>query len=670
MSPAGAVEPARGGSRLGLAVAITAAVAAALAAPWLLLLLPLDGSELARAEDLGLISFTVRAGYPESQELPVYLWFVLLAPAAVGALASRWYRYRAPIPCGRWPRWAWFAMVAVLALFAVDVGYVIASVPWGRFGFLAEEGVYLGMAAGLRQGDALYRDLAFSYGPLMGWPVPLALRLCGDEILGYRLLVWACNLAGLTLVAILLSRMVRSPLVALVALVAIGLLTVPVLPNLNATTLRLALGAFAAGMAGIGISGRPRRTAHLASAGVATGLALAFSFEVGVASLAAVVAVMLLPVVQRQGVARCARQAAIVAVGACAVLLPVAAVLVIRGEIVSFAVTLRTMVDLPGAGYQALPWPDLLGWFRDTAGTHRPFPPSELTYLHPGEPGHGGEVLAISWWSSVPWLVLAWGVGVTAAATVRAWKDREGPLSPYTTSLLGIALFGAIVGRGAVGRSDLYHMQFYGALPALLVGAALVDQVLRGGNPVRHPWRGAVLLLLLASLAVSLASWPPRFYAPGGVRGPASRVGLIDDHLVPLDRPRARGIHLQPEVAQEVRAVVDWARALPPERTVWFYPSEATYTWLTDRPPTTPYPWAYDAATRAQRLELVDRLDEDPPDCVLVTEGTFSIDHIPGEELLPEIEDWIDRRYVPATLSLPGATVLRFDALRPGACGE
>ncbi len=670
MSPAGAVEAGRGGPRVGRVLVFIGALLAALAAPWLLLLLPLGAAELERAEELGLISFTVRAGYPESQELPVYLWFTLAAPAALGALVAQWMRRRGRVRVATWPRWAGIAMVAALALIALDVGYVIASVPWGRFGFLAEEGVYLGTAAGLRDGGALYRDLAFSYGPLMGWPVPLALRLCGDEILGYRILVWACNLAGLTLVALSLTRLIRSPLVAIVALVAVGLLAVPVLPNLNATTLRLALGAFAVVAAGVGVTARSRPTAALIAAGAAAGLALAFSFEVGVATAVSLAAVLAIPLIQRQGLASVARPAAVLAGAAFAVLVPVALVLVIRGELTAFAVTLKTMVDLPGAGYQALPWPDLLGWFRDAAGHHRPFPPSELAYLAPGQPGHVGEVLALTWWGSGPWLVLGCGVAVATASLIRARSQDAPPLSPHAAALLGLAFFGVVVGRGAVGRSDLYHLQFYGALPAVLVGAALVDGLLRGGNPLRSPWRGTAVLLVLAALAVSLATWPPRYYAPGAGRSPASRLGLVGDDLVPLDRPRSRGIHLQPAVAREVRAVVDWAGSLPPERTVWFYPSEATYTWLTDRPPATPYPWAYDAATRAQRLELVEALGATPPDCVLVTEGTFSIDHIPGEELLPEIEDWLARSYVAASPSLPGASVLRHTALPQGACGE
>ena len=117
--------------------------------------------------------------------------------------------------------------------------------------------------------------------------------------------------------------------------------------------------------------------------------------------------------------------------------------------------------------------------------------------------------------------------------------------------------------------------------------------------------------------------------------------------------------------------MVDWAAALPETRSVWFYPSEAAYYWLTDRRPATPYPWAYDAATRQQRLDLVARLEREPPDCVLVTEQTFSIDHIPGRQLLPEIDRWLSENYVTddASLDLPGATVLRHDCLEPGACG-
>jgi hypothetical protein len=67
-------------------------------------------------------------------------------------------------------------------------------------------------------------------------------------------------------------------------------------------------------------------------------------------------------------------------------------------------------------------------------------------------------------------------------------------------------------------------------------------------------------------------------------------------------------------------------------------------------------------------VALVESLEAQPPDCVLVTEGTFSIDHIPGDELLPEIEAWIDARYEPSVVEIPGATVLRHRHLPPDTC--
>jgi hypothetical protein len=643
-------------------------LAAAVSVPWLLLGLPLATGELERAEELGLISATVRAGYPESQELVVYLWFTLLAPILAGALAARWVLPRARAEdARRWPGWVWVALGGALALLALDVGYVTSAGPWGRFGFLGEEGVYLGTAAGLRAGGALYRDLAFSYGPLMGWPVPLALGLAGDEIIGYRVLVWVCNLVGLFLIVATLRLLVRSPVVALVAFVGAALLALPVLPNLNATTLRLALGVFAVTLVGSAVGGANRRPVRLVLGGAAAGLAMGFSFEVGLAAFLAAVAALSIPVLHRHPPRTTLGDAALVACGAGLTLVPMVVVLAARGELVAFATTLRTMVDLPGAGYQALPWPDLLGWFRDAAGQHRPFPPSGLTYLAPGEPGHGSEVRALIWWASVPWIVLA--LGVTAAATrvfAIARQPREGSCEG-TAMLVGLVLFGVIVGRGAVGRSDLYHLQFYGALPAVLVGAALVDGWLVGGSWLRSR-RGLGALAMLLVLVLSIATWPPGHYAPDDGRSLWTRVGVASPHVEAVDRPRARGIRLDPELAAEVRAVVDWAGALPAARTVWFYPSEATYTWLTARPPVTSYPWAYDAATRAQRVALVESLEAQPPDCVLVTEGTFSIDHIPGDELLPEIEAWIDARYEPSVVEIPGATVLRHRHLPPDTC--
>jgi hypothetical protein len=661
------VDPRTAATWIGVGLALAAA-------PHLLLLLPLGTGELARAEELGLISFTVRAAYPEAQELNVYLWFTAIAPAILGALlAARGAgRQRRELPSARrasWPRWAWGAAAAIVALTALDVGYLTSAVPWGRFGFLGEEGVYLGTAAGLRAGQALYADLAFSYGPLMGWPVPLALRAASDDVVGYRLLVWAANVAGLGLCLLCLRLLTRRAAVALVALALLAALAVPVLPNLNATTLRLALGAAAAVVAGVGGARGNHRVVALA--GVLAALALGFSFEVGVVALLSGGLASAWPRVAERDVGRGLKAAGAFAAGALGALGLLAVALAARGELGGAVETFGRMVDLPGAGYQALPWPDLLGWFRDASGQHRPFPPSALTYRHPGEAGHLAERLSLAWWASWPWLVFAGGAVVVVAHGGARLLRRTGStaVTARAAGLAGLALFAVLIGRGAVGRSDLYHLQFYGALPALLLGACLVDRWLEVG--VGRGWHRAGAAIAVGVGLLSLASWPPRFYAPGPDRTVLGRLGVASPGLEAVDRPRCRAIRLQPELAAEVRAVMDWAADLPADRSVWFYPSEATYAWLTERPPPTPYPWAYDAATASMRADLVDALRRDPPDCVLVTEGTFSIDHIAGSELLPEIEHFVEEDYVPdpASAALPGARVLRHEALEPGACG-
>ena len=644
-------------------------VGALVAVPWALLLLPLNTAELARADELGLASFTVVAGYPESQELPVYLWYVLAAPAIVGVLAARRRREDLARPSSdrARPWWENAVAAALIAIVVLDLGYVIESIGWGRFGFLAEEGVYLGTAAGLRAGGALYRDLAFSYGPLMAWPVPVALRLAGDDLIGYRVLVWAFNVLGLALGWMVLKKLVRRPAVALAGLAGLGLLAVPVLPNLNAVTLRLALGAVAAVLAACGASQGKAGARLQLGGGVAAGAALGFSFEVGVAAVVAAGIGCLLPWINRGGYSRSLHAAARVGVGMTAVLVPLTLALALRGELVAFVTTFGQMVTLPGAGYQALPWPDLLGWFRDASGQHRPFPPVALTYSAPGDSLHAGERLAITWWACVPWVVLGSGVAVSIAAVLRSRRERV--MGSRTAGLVALVIFGIIVGRGAVGRSDLYHLQFYGALPASLVAASLVDRIL--ARTRRWPAHLAAAGLMLA-LVVSVASWPPRYYATGARRPLASHIGVLDADLTPLDRPRSRHVRLAPDLAAEVRTVIDWSASLDEQRTVWFYPSEASYYWLTGRAPITPYPWAYDAATRQQRIDLVEELQRTPPDCVLVTEGTFSIDHVPAAGLLPEIEQWLASEYVADLLSrrMSGVRVLRHKGLRVGDCGE
>ena len=89
---------------------------------------------------------------------------------------------------------------------------------------------------------------------------------------------------------------------------------------------------------------------------------------------------------------------------------------------------------------------------------------------------------------------------------------------------------------------------------------------------------------------------------------------------------------------------------------IYFYPSEAAYYFLTDRPVPLRYLWAYDAATpQMQKLAIAD-LEQSQPRWLFRSTDTFAIDHIPQSHLVPRIDSYLKEHYRLVEV-LPGATL-------------
>ncbi len=638
------------------------------------------------ARELGLVSFTVLEGYDKAQELQAWLLGCTIVPISTWAL---WMAVRPPPDAARAGRRrrrerraeeepveedgeaadneeepaerrrkdrrgppAWFPRLglAVTALAVlVRPGFVRGPSPWGSFGLLGEEGVYLGAVQALRAGRTLYVDLEFPYGPLMLHPLDLWLRLAGDSVIAARTWVLLLHVAGLLGAAAVIRLLVgprRGEWAALGVALALAVLAPMFLPNLNGVLLRPVLAflpaalVFAAGRRAffarldaaddepdrrVGWRMRPWRCLLLwaGAALVAGGL---FSFEIGVAGAAGLAVALLLVRPPRQPLLRMAAGAAVVAL---AVLLPMH----FSGSLAGLFDQAQRMLTLPALGYQALPYPDPLALFVDGAGKLGAYPPET------------GAVLA---WAVVPPLLIWLGLGLGLCGPRR----RAG-----AGALLLVAVVSAVLFRAALGRSDLYHLWFYGAVPVVLLTALLLlrawDASLQEFRPL-VPCVGALIGILL----VSLGSERQVRFPDSEEERLAAEAGL-DKALVtrPVRLRRLGRMRLLPRLAEQVEAVVARAADLDPADGVYFYPSEATFYFLCDRKPPTRYLWAYDAATPAMQSRAVLDLELDRPRWMFRSTDTFEIDHIAQDRLVPHLESYLQEKYRPVEI-LPGAVLL------------
>ena len=432
-----------------------------------------------RARELGIVSFTVLAGYDKHQEVVAWVAGCVIVPVAAWAAWTAVHpagepgfrvgrRRRGPRrggdeekePLGPFerrdgrerrglPRWLpWVGVAGTLIALAARPGFLRGPSPWGTFGLLGEEGVYLGAVQALRSGRVLYADLDFPYGPLLIGSLDVWMRVFGDTVVVARSWVLVLHLAGVGGAALVVRALLGpkvGPWSALGATLALALVAPLFLPNLNAALARPLL-AFAPGALLFG-AGRaawyraldvrveearaereraeadPEDATTLVEesttlvaepeappsppglgplwrcpwiwAGALLPIAASISFEIGPAAAAGLVVALVLV---RPGRDPATRVGVGFAVAALAVLVPMA----FSGSLGGLFAHGRNMLALPALGYQALPYPDSMGLFADASGAFGTYAPANP---------------AAAVWAAVPPLVIWAGLAVCQLET-------------------------------------------------------------------------------------------------------------------------------------------------------------------------------------------------------------------------------------------------------------
>jgi len=643
---------------------------------------------LQEARELGLISFTVLHNYDLGQEglawlmgcilVPLSLWAVLasLLPAPAG-LSRAGRRRRGGDRRGgddrreserdeedseldgrrsedrRGPP-AWFPglglSVTCLAV-AFRPSFWAGPSPWGSFGLLGEEGVYLGAVQALRDGRLLYSELEFPYGPLLIEPLTWWLAIFPDSVVSVR--VYAALLtglglavAGLTLRALIGSS--RGGWLGLCAALALALLAPTFLPTLNSVLLRTTLPFLPAALVLAGARGlnyreseggpllAPLSRCPFAAAGLSAGIAVFFAFDTG----AAAVFGLGLALVLVGGGAAVVGRALLPLVVVCS---GIGTAMLIEGNLGGFIQQALRMLHLPAIGYQALPYPDAFGLFVDSAGHIGGYPPTN--------PATDTWSNATALWSVLPPLLIWLGLGLGLHG------PRAGGHATRNAALLCTAAISAVLFRAALGRSDLYHLWFYGSVPVVLISLQLLD---RAWSVATNELRAVLTLVTLGGVAALLSLGTEeevRFPESEEIRLAEIR-GIGGDPLEvrTVDHPRTGSLQVLPRLAVQLEVTLHRAAEIPDHDGVYFFPSEAAFYFLTDRPVPLRYLWAYDAATPAMQRLAIDDLEASRPRWLFRSTDTFSIDHIPQTHLLPLIDSYLKENYRLVEV-LPGSTL-------------
>jgi hypothetical protein len=394
-----------------------------------------------------------------------------------------------------------------------------------------DEGQMLLGARSIAQGEWLYADFVFPYGP--GQPLLLAglQELLGESLLWWRIVRVTADAAVSLLVFALVRRAAPLPVALAAWLIAATGMAQPDSPNPFPVALALGLAAFTLATAAPPHTG-PGAWRRPVAAGALVALAGFWRVDFGVFAAAAVLAALALAPATREARARAAGAFALAGVGAGALLY--APFAVVAGPATMYD---QMVADgLRYSSYWTLPFPLEYG------GGLRLWPPWSLA-----------EDLKDVVDFYVPLALVAGLLAGAAAGIARARRERP----PWRWA--GLAVFGLGSAAYLRSRPDEFHSQ-----PLLVVVAALLACVAvwlareRGG--LAHVGLIAGAIAVLGLLAV---------------HGTANRLSalLLPPELERVGLPVTGAVRAPPAEARALRRVVPYVQGrVPPEEPIFVAP--------------------------------------------------------------------------------------------------
>jgi hypothetical protein len=602
--------------------------------------IPLDfSSELSEAKSLGIVSKTILDGYPKSRDILLYssimlvpvissvcFWFVWAKDEKRRELLSMGFTPELPLPEKNqvW-RWIFVSLGCIYVVISFDINNFYS--PYfndymGAWPFLGEEGANLSWAQSILRGGVYGKDFQCLYGPMLIYPLSWFMKVFGTTVVVARVYAYVLNLMAYGIILVFLYKTLRTKTVFIFAATCYFLTfrSNDILLTANLTYLRVALGFVPIVLTYLYIEQGVKT--KLVFAGAVLGQSILFSQEVGIC---AVLAVLIILVAMRRSeyeISGFCRDIGYLMAGGVVSVLPMLAYFASKGALLTFYNNLFAYPQLVRLGYGAVAFPD----FREL-------------YQNP-----------LSNWKLFPYLVIfVYLASALYLIPMLVLKRRDN----NTLLRLSLLVFGAILFRVALGRSDYTHISFV-SQPAFLLIFLFLDDTMAGLKILFS--RSA----LIVHLAVALFILSAMFLLP--VNSSYDKMwNTLKLHFNTFPTiftvyrsgafvsqvPRA-GIFFDDVTAKSISDIENFlTQHTHPGDYVYFFPNEAAYYFLFDRKNPTRYVLSYFAITRQQRLELISDIDKNRPEYVIYSRNTWRVDDIMERVQVKEVCDYIERMYSP-----------------------
>lgn len=617
---------------LELAALLTGAIIGHVLAWWLHGFGFTNPGELAAAREAGIVSGTILNGYPKSRDTDNYVLALLLP--LVCALTLRWAcRIRSPLgttllaedfSCHVFSqRSYWPAMVAI-ALWSWHATTLIFP-GWnpyvGAWPFLGEEGQTLAWLQSLSEGGVFGRDFFCIYGPMFIYPLFWLMDLVGDHAaLMERYYKFLLQMIAFALLAFLLLRTLHLRLLAWSLAIGIAFAyPALMLPSANTSLLRMALALFTLGSIAFWIDTRKQCWCWVG--GLVLGQSFLFSQEVAVCALGAGSVMTYLDALERSGRHASALRSTAILWGITLLSMsPMLLYLLAHGAGAAMLDSLIGYPKLVMLGFGAQPFPSMRDWLQGSFRYH---------WIH-------YAVIVIYSGSAIA-LVIAWTNGMRSSRLL--WG-------------IGLTLFGIVLFRQALGRSCT-EQTIKVMLPAVFLSALWLDEAwlhVCAWEKSRTAGIVASVLgtLVLFNLVMGIGYDPL-------IRGSFMtgwRIGTTLDGKFSVDpklmfHPRI-GFALDPQTQLSVSEIGAFlVSSTVPSEPVYFFPNEAAYYFVFDRPNPTRYAISYFATPYDRQREVIRDLETRRPRFVIFSKLTWRVDNIPEGVQLPLIVDYLNKNYRP-----------------------
>jgi|GEM_PF-4057751 len=589
-------------------------------------------AELKQARELGINSYTVVHNYAKSRDILAYVVLLVLPVLAATGAWLVWARrgkkagirmlFQADEDTLPGRDMAWLiclaGVICVYLVCAWNINYFYR--PNGLWELLGEEGENLAWAHAVLTGGVYGKDFFCLYGPLLVYPLAWAMELFGTTIITERAYTLCLNLAAYGIIIYFLYSACRGRITFVMSALTYLLVFCPLyFLSPNCSYLRVALGVLPLLCAYHYL--HSGKKALLIASGGAISLSLLFSQEAGLCSGAAVVCCMILHAAAVNDYKKLPGKMILITCGGVAMLAPMMIYFFVKDALGPVSAMLYNYPKLAALGSANLPIPSF--------ATFLAAPLREESLLY---------------YSII-------GVYVCSAAFL-APRLLTGRLTHENILTASLLVFGALLFRAALGRSDQYHV-YYVSQPAFLLMFLAFDRAVagvRGRLPVSARAGNALVSVGLLMLIVLL------FNYSHNLRSSFQSMGRDIKHFSnkwtrDMNGVEVRGLTRGPVLFEPVMAdTFEKIQTFLDAHTasgdyVYFFPNEAAYYFLFNRTNPTRYAYAWWAITTEYRRELAADLEKNKPRFIIYSLNTWRYDGLAEEQMVPEVVSYIRQSY-------------------------